>query len=61
VEVEAVHSETLISKFPANKTRLRQLELEEAVMRQELMAGRYDEYANCLNCFILLIDEDYLN
>jgi hypothetical protein len=53
VEVEAVHSETLISKFPANKTRLRQLELEEAVMRQELMAGRYDEEdANCLNCFI---------
>ena len=37
VEVEAIHSELAVGNFPtsqAAKTRLRQLELEEAVMRQ---------------------------
>jgi hypothetical protein len=39
VEVEAIHSELAVGNFPtsqATKTRLRQLELEEAVMRQGL-------------------------
>jgi hypothetical protein len=44
VEVEAIHSELAVGNFPtsqATKTRLRQLELEEAVMRQGLTIFHY--------------------
>ena len=47
VEVESIHSETSTSATllasAKSKSRIRQLEIEEAVMRQELMASREEK------------------
>jgi hypothetical protein len=57
VEVEAIHSETSAATLltsaasAASKGRLRQLEIEEAVMRQEMMARCQSHYKTFFSLF----------